>query len=130
MNVTISGLGKSESLSCTATEPIATILGRFCTKYNLPFSKYALKHRSKKVDLSLPLRLLGITSGARLEIVRNETSDAPCRVGLQLVEVGRKIVQSSPQDSLLSILHKAYVPKKNILSPYFMFVQLILNAYL
>eukprot|EP01028_Stygiella_incarcerata_P014609 TRINITY_DN98_c0_g3_i1.p2 TRINITY_DN98_c0_g3~~TRINITY_DN98_c0_g3_i1.p2 ORF type:complete len:499 (+),score=162.82 TRINITY_DN98_c0_g3_i1:108-1604(+) len=107
MNVTISGLGKSESLHCTATEPLATILGRFCTKYKLPISKYALKHRSKKVDLSLPLRLLGITSGARLEIVRNEASDAPCRVGLQLVEGGRKIIQSSPQDSLLSILHKS-----------------------
>ncbi|RJE27074.1 UBX domain protein [Aspergillus sclerotialis] len=65
---------------------LTDILQEACTKLGIDASQYGLKYKGKQLDLSIPFRLAGLASGAKLELVQLSRSPSVVTVGLQLPE--------------------------------------------
>jgi len=62
---------------------LSDVLDQACAKLNLRPEQYGLKHNKKQLDLTLTWRLLGLPSGAQLELVQSSRSPAVVNVALQ-----------------------------------------------
>ena len=58
----------------TAPHPTGQVLQKVCGNLNANPSDYALQYKKKRLDLSLPLRLSGIPSGSKIELVKSKAS--------------------------------------------------------
>ncbi|KAK2753599.1 hypothetical protein FQN54_007376 [Arachnomyces sp. PD_36] len=84
--VVIDSAARRAVVKVTPTKHLSDILAEACTKLNLNPSQYSLKHNNKQVDLSLSIRLSGLSSGAKLELVQLSRSPSVVSVALQLPE--------------------------------------------
>ncbi|KAJ9157480.1 Ubx domain-containing protein [Pleurostoma richardsiae] len=65
---------------------LVDVLEEACKKLKLSSDKFLLKHNKKQLDLSLPFRTSGLTSGAKLELVVKSSSPTVVTVALKLPE--------------------------------------------
>ncbi|CDK26412.1 unnamed protein product [Kuraishia capsulata CBS 1993] len=81
------------------------ILVRSCNHFKLASDKWALKHGQSNIDLSLPVRLSGLSAGAKLELVEKPAdganNSAPSKITLKLQILDSTIVV--PADASLLI---------------------------
>ncbi|KIW42642.1 uncharacterized protein PV06_06171 [Exophiala oligosperma] len=72
------------TIKTTPTKPLSEVLEEACTKLNLSPTQYGLKHSNKQVDLSRTIRLAGLSSGAKLELVQLSKSAGVVSIALQV----------------------------------------------
>ncbi|KAH0542250.1 hypothetical protein FGG08_003372 [Glutinoglossum americanum] len=75
---------KRVTVKVTPSRFLSDILKEACTKLGLEAGQYTLKHSKKQLDLSCPIRLSGLPSGAKLELVQISQSPSPVSVALQI----------------------------------------------
>lgn len=72
-------------IKTTPAKHLADVLQEACTKLGLDASRHGLKNNSNKtLDLSQPIRLSGLSSGAKLQVVVLSRSPSVVSVALQL----------------------------------------------
>ncbi|KAH0560068.1 hypothetical protein GP486_003414 [Trichoglossum hirsutum] len=71
-------------IKVTPTKFLSDVLKEACTKLGFEADRYTLKHNKKQLDLSCPIRLSGLSSGAKLELVQISQSPSPVSVALQI----------------------------------------------
>ncbi|MCJ1387830.1 hypothetical protein MMC18_000673 [Xylographa bjoerkii] len=82
--VVISSTAHRAVIKTTPGKFLNDVLEEACAKLGLDASLYGLKHNNKPLDLSRIVRLSGLSSGARLELVQISRSPAVVSVALQL----------------------------------------------
>lgn len=70
----------------TPGKHLSEILHEACSKWSKDASLHGLKHKNKTLDLSNPIRLSGLSSGARLELIKVSKSASVVSVALQVPE--------------------------------------------
>ncbi|KAL8827309.1 MAG: hypothetical protein Q9191_003264 [Dirinaria sp. TL-2023a] len=70
----------------TPGKHLSEILHEACSKWGKDASLHGLKHNNKTLDLSNPIRLSGLSSGARLELIKISKSPSVVSVALQVPE--------------------------------------------
>lgn len=72
-------------IKTTPTKHLSDVLQEACSKFKLDPSCHGLKNSSNKaLDLSQPLRLVGLTSGAKLQLLPLSRSPSAISVALQI----------------------------------------------
>ncbi|KAI5306784.1 hypothetical protein KEM56_007157 [Ascosphaera pollenicola] len=84
--VVIDSSARRATVKVTPSKHLSDVLSEACTKLGVDASQYGLKHKNKQLDLALSIRLSGLTSGAKLELVQNSRSPSVVSVALQLPE--------------------------------------------
>ncbi|EER42718.1 UBX domain-containing protein [Histoplasma capsulatum H143] len=84
--VVIDSTARKATVKVTPTKHLTEVLSEACSKLGLDARQYGLKHQKKQIDLSLSIRLSGLSSGARLELVQLSRSPSVVSVALQLPE--------------------------------------------
>ncbi|KKY29036.1 putative ubx domain-containing protein [Phaeomoniella chlamydospora] len=84
--VVIDSTARRATVKTTPAKPLSDILEEACKKLNLNPNQYGLKNNNKPVDLSRTIRLSGLSSGAKLELVQLSKSPSVVSVALQLPE--------------------------------------------
>ncbi|ODH50948.1 hypothetical protein GX48_02909 [Paracoccidioides brasiliensis] len=84
--VVIDSTARRATVKVTPTKHLTEVLSEACSKLGLDARQYGLKHQKKHVDLSLSIRLSGLSSGAKLELVQLSRSPSVVSVALQLPE--------------------------------------------
>ncbi|KAI9368065.1 GLUT4 regulating protein TUG-domain-containing protein [Aspergillus egyptiacus] len=82
--VVLDSTARRATIKTTPGKYLADILQEACTKLGLNASQYGLKYKSRQLDLSLALRLSGLSPGAKLELVQLSRSPSVVTVALQL----------------------------------------------
>ncbi|KAI1964960.1 hypothetical protein LOZ58_001652 [Ophidiomyces ophidiicola] len=90
--VVIDSTARRATVKVTPAKHLSDILGEACAKLGLDAVQYGLKHQKKQLDLSLSIRLSGLSSGAKLELVQLSRSPAIVSIALQLPESEAKDV--------------------------------------
>ncbi|KAI9765852.1 MAG: hypothetical protein M1840_007134 [Geoglossum simile] len=72
------------AIKVTPARFLSDVLKEACTKLGLDAGQYTLKHNKKKLDLSCPIRLSGLPSGAKLELTQISHSPSVVTVALQV----------------------------------------------
>lgn len=76
---------KRAQIKVTPATSLRSVLEQACAKFNLDPDQHVLKNtKDKPVDLSLPFRLSGLVSGAKLQLVQSSRSPSVVKVALQL----------------------------------------------
>ncbi|KAK2748282.1 hypothetical protein FQN57_000940 [Myotisia sp. PD_48] len=70
----------------TPGKHLTDVLSEACSKFRIDPFQYGLKYQKKQIDLSLTFRLAGLSSGAKLELVRLSKSPSVVSIALQLPE--------------------------------------------
>ncbi|KKZ58581.1 hypothetical protein EMCG_05477 [[Emmonsia] crescens] len=84
--VVIDSAARRATVKVTPTKHLTEVLSEACSKLGLDARQYGLKHQKKQIDLSLSIRLSGLSSGAKLELVQLSRSPSVVSVALQLPE--------------------------------------------
>ncbi|KAI9814744.1 MAG: hypothetical protein M1827_003010 [Pycnora praestabilis] len=84
--VVIDSSARRAVIKTTPTKYLSDVLQEACTKLGVDASQYGLKNNKKQVDLSRTIRLSGLSSGAKLELVLLSRSASVVSVALQLPE--------------------------------------------
>ncbi|EAS28331.3 UBX domain-containing protein [Coccidioides immitis RS] len=84
--VVIDSTARRATVKVTPAKHLSDVLGEACAKLGLDATQYGLKHQKKQVDLSLSIRLSGLSSGAKLELVQLSRSPSVVSIALQLPE--------------------------------------------
>ncbi|PGH03517.1 hypothetical protein AJ79_07352 [Helicocarpus griseus UAMH5409] len=84
--VVIDSTARRATVKVTPTKHLTEVLSEACAKLGLDARQYGLKHQKKQIDLSLSIRLSGLSSGAKLELVQLSRSLSVVSVALQLPE--------------------------------------------
>ncbi|PKY02158.1 putative UBX domain protein [Aspergillus campestris IBT 28561] len=94
--VVLDSTARRATIKTTPGKHLTDILQEACTKLGVDASQHGLKYntppksrsryKGKQLDLSLALRLSGLTSGAKLELVQLSRSPSVVTVALQLPE--------------------------------------------
>ncbi|PLB34432.1 putative UBX domain protein [Aspergillus candidus] len=84
--VVLDSTARRATIKTTPGKHLTDILQEACTKLEVDASQHGLKYKGKQLDLSLALRLSGLTSGAKLELVQLSRSPSVVTVALQLPE--------------------------------------------
>ncbi|KAK2812455.1 hypothetical protein FQN50_001456 [Emmonsiellopsis sp. PD_5] len=84
--VVINSSARRTIVEIAATKSLAEVLAAACSKFNVDASEHGLKLNNKQLDLSLPIRLSGLRSGVKLDLVRVPRSSSLVSVALQLPE--------------------------------------------
>ncbi|KAL8856991.1 MAG: hypothetical protein Q9178_006396 [Gyalolechia marmorata] len=101
---------------------LSDVLQEACKKLGADASRYGLKHKNKSLDLSNPIRLSGLSAGAKLELIQVSRSPSVVSVALQLPEseahglpTGRLIEKYPSSTTLWLILRnfESKVPHRN-----------------
>ncbi|WEW61275.1 hypothetical protein PRK78_006765 [Emydomyces testavorans] len=92
--VVIDATARRATVKVTPAKHLSDILGEACAKLGLNATQYGLKHQKKQLDLSLSIRLSGLSSGAKLELVQLSRSPSVVSIALQLPELEAKDVPS------------------------------------
>ncbi|KAI9720905.1 MAG: hypothetical protein M1828_005475 [Chrysothrix sp. TS-e1954] len=82
--VVIDSTARRHTVKTTPTKYLSDVLQEACAKFGLDSDQYGLKHNNKAVDLSRTLRLSGLSSGAKLNLVQLSKSPSLISVALQL----------------------------------------------
>ncbi|KAL1965645.1 hypothetical protein VTN77DRAFT_5322 [Rasamsonia byssochlamydoides] len=96
--VVIDSTARRAVVKTTPSKPLADVLHEACAKLGFDASQYGLKYQSKQLDLSLSVRLAGLSSGAKLELVQLSRSPSVVNVALQLPEAE---AQGAPNGRLM-----------------------------
>ncbi|KAI5196906.1 hypothetical protein E4T39_07542 [Aureobasidium subglaciale] len=76
---------KRVQIKVTPATSLRTVLEQACDKFQLDPDQHILKNtKDKAIDLSLPFRLSGLVSGAKLQLVQSSRSPSAVKVALQL----------------------------------------------
>ncbi|KAI4725378.1 hypothetical protein E4T49_06833 [Aureobasidium sp. EXF-10728] len=76
---------KRIQVKVTPGTSLRTVLEQACDKFQLDPDQHILKNtKDKPIDLSLPFRLSGLVSGAKLQLVQSSRSPSVVKVALQL----------------------------------------------
>ncbi|KAI5261250.1 hypothetical protein E4T47_09469 [Aureobasidium subglaciale] len=76
---------KRVQVKVTPATSLRTVLEQACDKFQLDPDQHILKNtKDKSIDLSLPFRLSGLVSGAKLQLVQSSRSPSAVKVALQL----------------------------------------------
>ncbi|MCJ1294741.1 hypothetical protein MMC34_006299 [Xylographa carneopallida] len=84
--VVISSTAHRAVIKTTPGKFLSDVLEEACTKLGLDASLHGLKNNNKPLDLSRTVRLSGLSSGAKLELVQISRSPAVVSVALQVPE--------------------------------------------
>ncbi len=84
--VVIDATARRAQIKTTPGKHLSEILEEACAKLGISGIQYGLKHNNKQVDLSKPMRLSGLSSGAKLELVQLSKSAGAVSIALQLPE--------------------------------------------
>ncbi|KAI9848689.1 MAG: hypothetical protein M1837_006776 [Sclerophora amabilis] len=84
--VVIDSTARRATIKVTPTKHLSDVLQEACAKLGLNATQYGLKNNNKQVDLSRTIRLSGLSSGAKLELVLLSRSPSVVSVALQLPE--------------------------------------------
>ncbi|KLJ12764.1 hypothetical protein EMPG_12246 [Blastomyces silverae] len=84
--VVIDSAARRATVKVTPTKHLTEVLSEACSKLGLDARQYGLKHQKKQIDLSLSIRLSGLSSGAKLELVQLSRSPSVISIALQLPE--------------------------------------------
>ncbi|KIW94615.1 uncharacterized protein Z519_04591 [Cladophialophora bantiana CBS 173.52] len=84
--VVIDSTARRTTIKTTPGKNLSEILEEACTKLGVNATQYGLKHNNKPVDLSRTIRLSGLSSGAKLELVQLSKSAGVVSIALQLPE--------------------------------------------
>ncbi|KAI9800561.1 MAG: hypothetical protein M1833_003219 [Piccolia ochrophora] len=111
--VVIDSTARRAVVKVTPSTYLSDVLQQACKKLSLNPSQYGLKNNKRKIDISQPIRLAGLTSGAKLELELLSRSPSVVSVALQLPESepsntpNRRLVDKFPSTtSLWLILRK------------------------
>ncbi|KIX00351.1 uncharacterized protein Z518_10490 [Rhinocladiella mackenziei CBS 650.93] len=84
--VVIDSTARRSMIKTTPNKNLSEVLEEACGKLGLNPAQYGLKHNNKQVDLSRTIRLSGLSSGAKLELVQLSKSAGVVSIALQLPE--------------------------------------------
>ncbi|KIW83011.1 hypothetical protein Z517_02254 [Fonsecaea pedrosoi CBS 271.37] len=84
--VVIDSTARRATIKTTPGKNLSEVLEEACTKLGVNAAQYGLKHNNKPVDLSRTIRLSGLSSGAKLELVQLSKSAGVVSIALQLPE--------------------------------------------
>ncbi|KAL8702930.1 MAG: hypothetical protein Q9201_003884 [Fulgogasparrea decipioides] len=84
--VVIDASARRATVKTTPGKILSDILQEACSKLGVDASRYGLKYNNKNLDLSNPIRLSGLSPGAKLELVMLSRSPSVVSVALQLPE--------------------------------------------
>ncbi|KAJ9606436.1 hypothetical protein H2200_009397 [Cladophialophora chaetospira] len=84
--VVIDATARRAQIRTTPGKHLSEILEEACAKLGVNAAQYGLKHNNKQVDLSKPMRLSGLSSGAKLDLVQLSKSAGVVSIALQLPE--------------------------------------------
>ncbi|KAG8525447.1 uncharacterized protein KY384_009091 [Bacidia gigantensis] len=73
-------------IKTTPDKYLIDILREACKKFGRDADSYELRHNGKLIDLSRNVRLAGLTSGAKLELVLSSRSPSAVSIAIQLPE--------------------------------------------
>jgi tether containing UBX domain for GLUT4 len=83
--VVIDAAFKRVQVKVTPATTLRTVLEQACDKFQLDPDQHILKNtKDRPIDLSLPFRLSGLVSGAKLQLVQSSRSPSAVKVALQL----------------------------------------------
>ncbi|OAP54902.1 hypothetical protein AYL99_10602 [Fonsecaea erecta] len=84
--VVIDSTARRATVKTTPSKTLSEVLEEACAKLGGNAAQYGLKHNNKPVDLSRTIRLSGLSSGAKLELVQLSKSAGVVTIALQLPE--------------------------------------------
>ncbi|KAL8873741.1 MAG: hypothetical protein Q9174_000827 [Haloplaca sp. 1 TL-2023] len=120
--VVIDASARRVTIKTTPTKILSDILQEACAKLGADANIHGLQHNNKKLDLSNPVRLSGLSPGAKLELLVLSRSPSVVSVALQLPESeadgvpsGRLIDKFPSSTTLWLILRKfeSMAPQRN-----------------
>ncbi|KAI9776353.1 MAG: hypothetical protein M1839_000433 [Geoglossum umbratile] len=82
--VVIDPRARRVTVKVTPARFLSDVLKEACAKLGLEAGQYTLKHNKKNLDLSCPIRLSGLSSGAKLELIQISHSPSVVTVALQV----------------------------------------------
>ncbi|KAL4964738.1 putative UBX domain protein [Aspergillus stella-maris] len=82
--VVLDSSARRATIKTTPGKYLTDVLQEACKKLGVNPSQYGLKHKSKQLDLSLAIRLSGLSPGAKLELIQLSRSPSVVTVALQL----------------------------------------------
>ncbi|KAI5812467.1 GLUT4 regulating protein TUG-domain-containing protein [Pyronema omphalodes] len=99
---------RQATIKTTPGKSLSDVRTEACAKFSLtPASSYILKRNGTKLDLSLPMRLTGLVSGAKIDLVQSTSQAKPVDIVLRAVETGSQLTGSFPATtSIWGILKK------------------------
>ncbi|KAI9724393.1 MAG: hypothetical protein M1812_000461 [Candelaria pacifica] len=105
--VVIDSTARRAVIKTTPAKYLVDVLQEACTKLGLDANQYGLKKNNKQIELSNPLRLSGLSSGAKLELILLSRSPSVVSVGLQLPE-GERLVDKFPSTTTLWLVLRKF----------------------
>ncbi|KAL9099946.1 MAG: hypothetical protein Q9163_004628 [Psora crenata] len=84
--VVLDSSARRATVKTTPDKHLTDILHEACQKLGRNADSYGLKHNNKNLDLSRNVRLAGLSSGAKLDLVLSSRSPSAVSVALQLPE--------------------------------------------
>ncbi|KAL8789855.1 MAG: hypothetical protein Q9213_000923 [Squamulea squamosa] len=96
---------------------LSDVLHEACTKLSADASRFGLKHKNKNLDLSNPIRLSGLSAGAKLELVQLSRSPSVVSVALQLPEseahsqAAGRLIEKYPSSTTLWLILRDFESK-------------------
>ncbi|KAI5288415.1 hypothetical protein KEM52_001167 [Ascosphaera acerosa] len=94
--VVIDSTARRATVKVTPAKHLSEVLSEACAKLGVDPAQYGLKYKNKQLDLSLSIRLSGLTAGAKLELVQGSRSPSVVSVALQLPESEFKATTAPP----------------------------------
>ncbi|KAL8695472.1 MAG: hypothetical protein Q9218_000050 [Villophora microphyllina] len=114
--VIIDASARRTTIKTTPGKALSDVLQEACSKLGVDASRYGLKHNNKNLDLSNPMRLSGLSPGAKLELVVLSRSPSVVTVALQLPDSGGRLVEKFPSSTTLWLVLRSFenqAPQKN-----------------
>ncbi|KAI4279576.1 MAG: hypothetical protein LQ337_000161 [Flavoplaca oasis] len=108
--VVIDASARRATIRTTPGMILSDVLQEACGKLGADANGYGLKHKNKKLDLSNPIRLSGLSAGAKLELVQLSRSPSVVSVALQLPEIeahspaGGRLIEKYPSSTTLWLI--------------------------
>ncbi|KAI4207555.1 MAG: hypothetical protein LQ346_000487 [Caloplaca aetnensis] len=112
--VVIDASARRATIKTTPAKVLSDVLQEACSKLGADASRYGLKHNNKTLDLSNPIRLSGLSSGAKLELVQLSRSPSVVSVALQLPEddaqgvSGGRLIEKFPSNTTLWLILRRF----------------------
>jgi len=80
MPLTVENRGVKKAIPATPASTLAQIFMQACTTFKVDAGTHALRHKKKDLDLTLPLRLANLPSGAVAELCELDPSESAKRI--------------------------------------------------
>ncbi|KAI9749443.1 MAG: hypothetical protein M4579_006870 [Chaenotheca gracillima] len=93
--VVLDSTARRAVIRVTPLKHLSDVLQEACNRFGVDPSQHGLKHNNKSVDISRTMRLSGLSTGAKLELVLLSRSPSVVSVALQLPESEAKDVPNA-----------------------------------